>query len=162
MRSSMNQIPRPNTKVLQALGAMSDQAAEFKLKPGVVLAGAGCGVLLGAAGVGLVADALRTAGHPLWCLLGLGLLGAGAGLLLLVKRLTSLRVWVTPRGLILVTLGTGDSCRCFRVESAEPAEREALAATPDISPSPQEAAPAVRPAVSCLRGFSNRLVQRVT
>jgi hypothetical protein len=158
----MNQIPKPNTKVLQTLGAVSDQAAEFKLKPGVVLAGAGCGVLLGGGGVGLVADVLRTAGHPLWCLLGLGLLGAGAGLLLLAKRLASLRLWVTPRGLILVTLGTGDSCRCFRVESAEPAAQEDVAASLDIGPSPQVAAPAVRTAVSYLRGFSNRLVQRVT
>jgi hypothetical protein len=158
----MDQTAKPNTKVLQALGPVSDQAAAFKLKPVVLLAGAGCGILLGGAGVGLVAGVLRTGSHPLWCLLGLGLLAAGASLLLLVKRLASLRLWVTSRGLILVTLGTGDSCRCFQVESPEPAEQEAVAASPQTDPTPRESAPAVGAAVSYLQGFSKRLVQRVT
>jgi hypothetical protein len=154
----MDQIPRPNTKVLEALHGLSDQAAEFKLKPAVVLAGAGCGVLLGAAGVVVVAGVQASAGQPLWCLPGFGLLTAGAGLVLLVRRLASLRLWVTPGGLILVTLGTGDSCRCFRVESPEPAATEAVPTSPETGPTPQK----ITPAVSYLRGFPNRLVQRVT
>jgi hypothetical protein len=154
----MDQLPKPNTKVLQALHAVSDQAAEFKLKPGVVAAGAGCAVLLAGAGVSVVAAVLRTAGSPFWGLLGLALLVAGASLLILVKHLASLRLWVTSRGLILVTLGTGDSCRCFRVESPEPAEREVVAASPETGPTPQKAVPAV----PYLQGFSRRLVQRVT
>jgi hypothetical protein len=154
----MDQLPKPNTKVLQAVRAVSDQTAEFKLKPGVVVAGALCGVLLGGAGVALVTGVLRTAGSPFWGLLGLALLVAGASLLLLMKQLASLRLWVTTRGLILVTLGTGDSCRCFRVESPESAEREVVAVSPEIAPVPQKAVPRV----PYLQGFSKRLMQRLT
>jgi hypothetical protein len=158
----MDQTPKPNTKVLQALGAVSDQAAAFRFKPGIVRAGAGCGVLFASAGLCLLAGVLPASGHPLWCLLGLGLLAAGACLVFIAKRLASVRLWVTPRGLILLTLGMGDSCRCFRVESLEPATQETVAASSQTCPTPQETAPAVRAAVPYLGGFSNRLLQRVT
>jgi hypothetical protein len=157
----MDQILQPNMRVLQALRAVPNQVAEFRLKLGTLRAGAVCGLLLAGAGVGLVAGVLRSEGNPCWCLLGLGLLLVGGSLMPLMKRLASLRIWVAPRGLILITLGTGESCRCFRVESTESAATEFVAAPPDAKTSSEEPAPMVHAAVPYLRALSKPWVHRV-
>jgi hypothetical protein len=157
----MDKILQPNPRVLQALRAVPNQVAEFRLKLGTLRAGAVCGLLLGGAGVGLVAGVLQSDGNPCWCLLGLGLLPLGGSLMLLMKRLESMRIWVAPRGLIFITLGTGDGCRCFRVESPEPAGMGFVAAPRDADGASKEAAPMVRAAVPFLKDFSKRWVHRV-
>jgi hypothetical protein len=38
-----------------------------------------------------------------------------------MKRLACLRLWVSPNGFAIATLGTDNSCRYYRIESSEPA-----------------------------------------
>jgi hypothetical protein len=158
----MSQKFRPNAKVLQSLQAASNECAEFKLKTGVIVCGIGCGLLFSGAGVALMAGVLRAGGHPCWCLPGTGLTILGMSLILLMKRLATLRIWVGPQGILLITLATGKSCRCYRVESPEPAPQVLGTRDPIRDRSPPAVAPAIRAEVGYLRVISERLMQRVT
>jgi tetratricopeptide (TPR) repeat protein len=116
LQAAMATAPPP-----AAPGPCGSGAAEFKVHRSRILAGAGVGALLGLAGLCIVVGVLESGSNPAWALLGLGFLLAGGCLFLLMKILASLRVWVSPEGFVVATLGRGRWGRCFRIESEEPA-----------------------------------------
>jgi hypothetical protein len=120
----MSQLIRPNAQGQElaraALTQPSQAVAELKPNRRRLLAGIALGLSLVLAGAGLVAGACWAGWSPWVRLPGLALALAGTGLILVMKRLASLRVWVSPNGFAIVTLGTGDRCCCYRIESGEP------------------------------------------
>jgi tetratricopeptide (TPR) repeat protein len=102
-------------------GSMGSAAAEFKVTRGRILLGTGLGILLGVAGCGFLAGVLESGSNRLWGLLGLALLLTGGCVLILMKLIASLRLWVSPQGYVVATLGKGRVGRCFRIQSLEPA-----------------------------------------
>jgi hypothetical protein len=101
-------------------GPLGGGAAEFKVNRGRIVVGAGVGILLSLAGIAVLVGVLESGSNRLWGLLGFGLLLAGGCVLVLVKVLASLRLWVSPQGFVVATLGKGHPGRCFRIESLEP------------------------------------------
>jgi tetratricopeptide (TPR) repeat protein len=104
-----------------APGPCGSGAAEFKVQRGRILAGTGVGAFLGLAGLCIVVGVLESGSNLVWALVGLSFLLAGGCLLILMKLLASLRIWVSPQGFVVATLGRGRWGRCFRIESQEPA-----------------------------------------
>src|SRR5690242_11945389 len=103
-----------------ALSCSGGVVSEFRPRPARLVLGVGLGAVIGAFGVGVLASVFRLGAHPLWYLLGLALLLAGAAILFLMHRLASLRVLVSVNGFAIATLGKGDGCRCFRIDAELP------------------------------------------
>ena len=102
--------------VLPALGT---NVSELRPKSARILLGKGLGALVSAAGAVALVGVFCTGVHPLWSLLGLGLLLAGGGMFWLMGRLATLRILVSPNGFTVATLGQGNSCRCYRIGPLE-------------------------------------------
>jgi hypothetical protein len=122
-RRAMSQITRVGSDALEPSPAIRSQpgkaATMIKPNPLRLLVGFALGGFLAVAGVGLGAGVLWMGLSPLWCVPGVGLLFAGSGLIVAMRRLASLRLWVSPTGFAVATLGTGDSCRCYQIGSEE-------------------------------------------
>jgi tetratricopeptide (TPR) repeat protein len=98
--------------------------AEFKISRRRILAGVVAGTLLGLAGLAVLAVGLGSGGDWPWHLAAVALVLAGGGVLALMKLLAALRIWVSPQGFVVATLGPGRAGHCFRIEALEPAEAE--------------------------------------
>jgi hypothetical protein len=117
----MNQTAPARQVAVQPLRAALRQSersvADLKPKRGRLLLALAVGVALAASGAGLVAGVFWLGLSLLWCLPGLTLALLGVGLTWAVSRLASLRLWVSPGGFAVATLGRGESCRYYHVES---------------------------------------------
>jgi hypothetical protein len=102
-----------------ALLAPGTSFTELRPKPAQILLGKALGALVSVAGAVVLVGVFGMGVHPLWPVLGLGLLLAGGSMFWLIGRLGTLRILVSPNGFTMATLGRGNSCRCYRVGPAE-------------------------------------------
>jgi hypothetical protein len=120
----MDHLMAPESKTLDqtppVLPAPDTTVSELRPKSARILLGKGLGALVSAAGAVALVGVFCTGIHPLWSLLGLGLLLAGGGVYWLMGRLATLRILVSPNGFTIATLGQGNSCRCYRIGPPEP------------------------------------------
>jgi hypothetical protein len=108
--------PKPLCLPQCPLHTPGNEVREITPKSGRIIGGIAVGGLFGIAGAGIVVGILETAGNPLWCLLGVGMLLLGAAIIVVMKRLASLRVLVTAEGIAIASLGNGKPGRCYRIE----------------------------------------------
>jgi hypothetical protein len=114
-----------------SLDAPSSRFTEIRPRSGVIVGGIALGALFGIAGVGIVVVILQTARNPLWCVLGFALVLVGVAIMLLMRRLASLRILVSDHGLAILTLGPGRPGRCYHIQSPGLQPRAAARRVPD-------------------------------